>query len=295
MEELPQYWVTQEVEAEAPDGRNVLLSAWGWSHESMTQAADVAAERLRLTVDRFGRGTKTPREEYYPRTALREQVLHRMHDADILIAEVSRNRYGAEVLNTDVLLIADIDFPEAAPAPKPEKRRSLLSKLFGGPAPEPATAAPSDAEGAALHKVAEFAGRNEHLGTHVYRTFAGLRVLVTGSGALPTSPEAAEIMAALDTDPVYVTLCATHATYRARLTPKPWRVGRNALHISWPHRNEHAQKWAQRWVAGYDADSQGYATCSHIASFGTEPSAAEHRVMDLHDQRTLAREELPLA
>ncbi|MGB5952941.1 MAG: hypothetical protein WBG57_10590 [Ornithinimicrobium sp.] len=295
MEELPQYWVSQEAQAQAPDGRGVLLSAWGWSRTSMTQAADVAAERLRATVDRFSSGTKAPREEYYPRMALREPVLHQVHDGDVLVAEVSRNRYGSEVLNTDAVLIADVDFPERAPEPRVKERRSLLGKLFGRSAPERAQPDTSEDEDAALQRIAQFAGENHHLGTHVYRTFAGLRVIVSGSYALPTSPEAVDIMAALDTDPVYVTLCATHATYRARLTPKPWRVGRNPLQVTWPYRNEHAQKWTQRWVADYDAKSQGYATCSHIASFGAEPSPIERRVMDLHDQRTLAHDDLPLA
>ncbi|MGB3685517.1 MAG: hypothetical protein WA991_06810 [Ornithinimicrobium sp.] len=295
MEELPQYWVSDRAEARAPDGRSVWLSAWGWSRVSMTQAAEVAAERLRLTVDRFGRGTKAPRDEYYPRTALREPVLHQIHDGDVLAAEVSRNRYGAEVLNTDAVLIADVDFPERSAAPPVDQRRSLLGKLFGRPAPEASAPDTSEAERAALERVAAFAGQNDHFGTHVYRTFAGLRVIVTGSNALPTSPEAAEIMAALDTDPVYVTLCATHATYRARLTPKPWRVGRSALRLNWPYDNVHVEKAAQRWVADYEAKSAGHATCSHIASFGAEPSAIESRVLELHDQRTLARVELPLA
>lgn len=300
MEELPQYWVAKETETQAPDGRGVLLTAWGWSRSSMAEAAEVATERLRRTADRFTRGTTAPREEYYPRTALREPVLHQMYDGDVLIAEVSRNRYGSEVLNTDALLIADVDLPEPSPtgtpAPEPAKRRSLLDRLLGRPAPEPPPAARSeDAESVALNRVAAFAGQHEHLGTHVYRTFAGLRVMVTGSGALPTSEDAVEIMTALDTDPVYVTLCATHATYRARLTPKPWRVGSRRLSLPWPYRDEADEKWAQRWVKDYDATSQGYATCRHIASFGAGPSPVERRVLDLHDQRTLAHDELPLA
>ena len=49
----------------------------------------------------------------------------------------------------------------------------------------------------------------------VYRTAAGLRVLVTGAGAPPRSDRARELLTELSADPLYVELCATHDCYRA--------------------------------------------------------------------------------
>ena len=40
---------------------------------------------------------------------------------------ITRNRYGAEVLNTDAVLIADIDLPEPVRLPG----QGLLGRLFG--------------------------------------------------------------------------------------------------------------------------------------------------------------------
>lgn len=295
MEELPQYWVSEGSSAQAPDGRKVWLSARGWSRTSVAQATEMAQQRLWRLVDRFSRGTAGPREEYYPRIALCEQVLHQMFDGETLIAEVSRNRYGSDVLNTDIVLIADMDFTASAPPAAHERtKRSLLSRLFDRSLPT----LPSDdaqREAAALETAAEFANNNKNLGTHVYRTFAGLRVIVTGSGALPTSGRATMIMRDLNTDPLYVTLCATHQTYRARLTPKPWRVGHSSLRAVWPPRGEFDTKLTQRWLLAYERKSAGYATCRRIASYGTPPTPVERRVIDLHDQRTLADSGHPLA
>lgn len=296
MESLPQYWVSEQSAAKAPDGRKVWLSSRGWSHTSFAQATEVAQQRLRQLIERFGKGIAGPREEYYPRIALREQLLHQMYDGETLIAEVSRNRYGTDVLNTDVILIADVDFPLAAPpsAAAGQGKRSILSRLLGRSAAAPPMEN-SQAEAAALGTATAFAGNNADLGTHVYRTLAGLRIIVTGSGALPTSERALQIMSSLDTDPLYVTLCATHATYRARLTPKPWRAGHSALSAPWPPRGDFDTEHTSRWLIAYERKSAGYATCKRIASFGAPSTPVERRVMDLHDQRTLADTDYPLA
>lgn len=287
MEELPKYWVSKDGKAPGPNG--YPLSIWGWSRESMADAEQVARDRLRMTIDRLREGRKPRPDEYYPRMALREEVLHHVHDGDgALIAEVSRNRYGAEILNTDAVLIADVDFPQT-PDTAPGQTR-LFARLFGRKQRPTA-----DYEGQALAKIGEFAGRNASYGTHVYRTFGGLRVIVTGSGALPDSDFAADLMAQMNTDTIYVQLCATHRTYRARLTPKPWRLKQPALRTVWPHRSEAEAQWTANWVTTYNRKSEGYAVCRRVGSFGSEPSARERRVIDLHDQRSLPDEELPLA
>ena len=49
----------------------------------------------------------------------------------------------------------------------------------------------------------------------MYRTAAGLRVLVTGAAAPPSSDRARALLTELGADPLYVELCATHDSYRA--------------------------------------------------------------------------------
>ncbi|MBM6402555.1 hypothetical protein [Phycicoccus sonneratiae] len=154
---------------------------------------------------------------------------------------------------------------------------------------------PSVAECLAAEPVWEFGRRHPELGVRVYRTAAGLRVLVTGVDAAPGSERAAQLLAELDSDPLYAELCATHGSYRARLTPKPFRVGRRALDVSWPCADEAAERRWMRWVDRYESRTVEYATCRLISASGPVPGPDEQRLVELHDERTGVGVRLPLA
>ena len=98
-----------------------------------------AADTFRAAaVDQLTRGRAG--FDYYPRTPLREEVLHEVRGADgALIGAVTRNRMGVEVLNTDVLLVADVDLP-------PQR------KLFRTVQPDPRPALERIARWAAAHR-----------------------------------------------------------------------------------------------------------------------------------------------
>lgn len=256
---------------------------WGWSHTSMAEAAGVARERIALLVRQGG---SLPDDQYYPRAPLREEVLEEIHGPDgQLHAVITRNRYGAAVLNTDAVLIADIDLPE--PSSKP--LAGMVARLLGR-SPSPSTA-PEDQARALISR---FASHHPSWGVQVHRTFGGFRVMVTGTGAGPTSAVAAGILTELESDPIYVTLCATHETYRARLTPKPWRVGWRSLNDSWP-RSAEAQRKAEAWIRRYQQLSAGYAVCRREAVLGPPPNPVEALVLRRHDLLTGADSGLPLA
>ena len=115
---LPQHWQLARAEVEH-EGRRFPLRIWGWSAESAADAAMRARHRLAAAVDQLTRGRAG--FDYYPRTPLREEVLHKVRGADgALIGAVTRNRMGVEVLNTDVLLVADVDLPA------PQRKLCLL-------------------------------------------------------------------------------------------------------------------------------------------------------------------------
>jgi hypothetical protein len=153
----------------------------------------------------------------------------------------------------------------------------------------------SVAESLACEPVWEFARRHPELGVRVYRTAAGLRVLVTGAGAPPRSDRARELLTELAADPLYVELCATHDCYRARLTPKPFRVGEVALPVRWPCVDDTARERYDEWVSEYDGRSSGHAVCRLISASGPEPGPDEQRLVALHDERCRVGERLPLA
>src|SRR6478609_2418333 len=164
----------------------------------------------------------------------------------------------------------------------------------------PAPAAPrpggtSVAESLACEPVWDFARRHPELGVRVYRTAAGLRVLVTGAAARPSSDRARRLLTELASDPLYVELCATHDSYRARLTPKPFRVGEVALSVRWPFVDEAAREQYEEWVSEYDGRSSGHAVCRLISASGPEPGPDEQRLVALHDERCRVGERLPLA
>lgn len=308
MKALPKFWTTVDQEARAADGRRLALRMWGWSTSSLAEAAEVAADRLSQAAAKLAAGGELESWKYYPRLPLREETLGEVASGEQLLAVVTRNRYGAEVLNTDLFLIADIDLPEEPQDSSPREAGTKggggwLSRLRGrrsDPPPEPETAAgpapdqESPAAHEALGRVAEFAGAHPELGVRTYRTAAGLRVIVTGGDLPPGTPAAEKVLTELRSDPVYVLLCATHETYRARLTPKPWRVGWGAATVAWPYEpGEEAR--AERWTTQYADRCAGHATTRLLSVTGAEPTAKEAQVLAVHDGTTRATEALPLA
>jgi hypothetical protein len=162
----------------------------------------------------------------------------------------------------------------------------------------PATPRPGEtsvAECLACEPVWEFARRHPELGVRVYRTAAGLRVIVTGVAASPGSGRARALLTELGSDPLYVELCATHDSYRARLTPKPFRVGARAVQVPWPFSDDGARDRAEEWVSEYDGRSSGYAVCRLVSASGPEPGPDEQRLVALHDTRCRVGQRLPLA
>ena len=125
--------------------------------------------------------------------------------------------------------------------------------------PSPRPGDTSVAESLACEPVWEFARRHPDLGVRVYRTAAGLRVLVTGASAPPASDRARELLTELGSDPLYVELCSTHDSYRARLTPKPFRVGERALSVSWPFAGRRGAGGATR--SGSRSTTRGPRAC----------------------------------
>ncbi|MBX6748430.1 MAG: hypothetical protein IRY85_01970 [Micromonosporaceae bacterium] len=283
--QIPRFWEVAEGSGTGPRGEPRFRRVWGWSMSSVAEARAVAAARLRDALTMFRSGDRPGR--YYPRTPLREPILDEVILDDAQAIVVTRNRYGAEILNTDRLLIADIDLIE------PVQPEGLLRRLLGrrpaGPTVDPAR---MDER---VTMLATWAAAHPDLGVRVYRTASGLRVFVTGL-AEPTSPAGDHILAELGADPIYRELCRTHGMFRARLTPKPWRLPRLKSPTGrWPYETARAERRFQQWLTAYATASAGYAVCQLVATYGPGPSPVEQRVIQLHDDRTRPQAPLPLA
>lgn len=299
--QVPRFWATAGGSVRGADGRRYLRDAWGWSMSSAAEALEVAQQRVQaLLAD--PRPTRSP-GGYYPRVPLREMILDEVLIEGEQALVITRNRYGAEILNTDRVLIADIDLPELADEAEPVAGGGLLSRLFGHTAPERErehVGAPQEPPAVLqqLDMVADWAGARPELGVIVYRTASGLRVFVTGV-AEPTTSEGERILADLGADPLYRELCRTHGTFRARLTPKPWRLslmrGPGYAWYRWPFASRWAEREYRRWLDRYEAAADGYAVCRLLASHGPAPSEFEARIIQRHDERTGALSPFPLA
>jgi hypothetical protein len=286
---IPRFWAAVEGSDTGPRGERVFRRVWGWSMGSTAEAILVAQERLRSALaNRLGARVGG----YYPRTPLREPILdERIVDGEQVFV-LTRNRYGAEVLNTDRVLIADVDLPELEePAADGWLRRVLRrSAPRTDPLAEPASVVER------LGTLADWARANPGLGVIVNRTASGLRAFVTGIDDPVSSAHGEQVLAELGADPIYRELCRTHGTFRARLTPKPWRLpGMKAPLERWPFSSYGDERRFQDWLAEYEAVAQQYAVCRRLATHGPPPSTLEAEIIRLHDDRTRVSTPLPLA
>lgn len=305
MRALPRHWAVHRETVDLPGRGELDLALWGWSADSPAEAERHARQRWQEVVDRGGpvRGGEAT-EEYYPRRHLPEEILEEIHDEHgVLVAAVTRNRYGAEVLNTDLLLICDVDFPTevAREAERAERRPGLLGRLLGrgGAEPDehalglPGEGAAREAHDLTLQQVGAFCVARPELGVRVYRTRNGFRLLITGSGLLPGSAGAEELMRELGTDPLYTTLCRVHESYRARLTPKPWRVDSRAPAPVRPWSAR--ERWFAGWLDAYGRASAEVAVCRLIGTHGPEARGIEAELVRRHDAAVRAESGLRLA
>ncbi len=261
-------------------GRWWRLRAWGGSNEGVaaaTRAAEQRLRELRASAQRE-RGLLTQYE--YGTHALREEWLQLVQGTEEAPeALVTRNRYGAPVLNARALGMFDVDLPE------PSELRKFL--FWRRPPPSP--------EVEALERLRAFAAANPRLSLRLYRTPAGLRVLRCDAEMAPDSPETARFMEAFRADPLYEQLCRKQRCFRARLGPKPWRVGLAAPPATYP-REGGAVEAFERWLGRYEAAARDVAACRFLEALGPAriaPSLA--KLVTLHDEQSGALRELPLA
>ena len=280
------YWATQTIEI---SGTTYRLR--DGSNDSPADAAAKLAKRADL-LNRFSGGLSEA-ESASVREALLdlggrtsdggyeavicEEVVDELTPRDI----VTRNRYGAEVLNSEDTCFIDVDRVRKA---------NPLARLFC------LFEKPERAETTLLAKIRALAESSawRGLAARVYRTAAGFRVLVAQvDGLAPGNRRFRALARALDADPCYVDLCAKQGCWRARLTPKPERIGlhRPPREMRFPRPPE-AEPVFAAWVSDYIAASADYAVCRLLETVGQFQDTPAIR---LHDERTCCEDSSPLA
>lgn len=250
------------------DGVPKEIRCYGGSDISEEEArADALAKRAR--VQRRIAGDADAFRDYEP--AIREEIIETLDTHNV----VTRTRYGALILNSGDTVFVDIDKPP----------RRFWKSLF-------AWRGKND-KGRILDHVREVAVLPawSAYGFRVYETCGGVRAIVSGPAMTPGSPAAAALFTALHADPLYAFLCERQGCFRARLTPKPERAGVKRMAVEFP-RDDAQQQALSRWLPVYESASARFGVCRFLAEFGP---ASCSRIIDLHDLRTQAHRQLPLA
>lgn len=286
---IARYWVKGKAETVAvPDSdETITVASWGWSersHEEAEQRANEAAQRAAGRI-RAG-GEPLPRGYGYSDRPPREEIVEEIKSPDgETVAVITRNSYGALVLNTSDLMFIDIDIP---PETSGARFFRTLKNLFGSKSDDP--------ESRIRKGIADQASVYPNYTFRLYRTFAGFRCAITNKPVSPDSPESKRLLGEFGADPLYVLLCQNQQSYRARLTPKYWRCGASRPPNRFPWATQAEEQRYRTWEREYQEQSRQFAVCRLIEQFGAQEGGAEFRkLINLHDELTGARTELKLA
>lgn len=322
---IPRFWAEARA-THREKRRQVTVRRFGWSLLNQTEAEAMAEARLEDALRAVLAGEDRVRFE--PRAAyngadgfpIREEIVQECGDT-----VVTRNSYGALCLNTPDVLFGDIDFPAS-----PGNRHGCLVVLllvvvlpaavsFG---PEPLWALFAFLTGLALsigwlangyrgwirlqggageitrRRIRRFLESHPDWRLRLYRTPAGYRVVAMHRLFDPGDPEVADFFDALRCDPVYVRMCRNQRCFRARVSPKPWRIGIGHLRPRtgvWPIRPE-SMPFRRAWVDAYDAQAADFASCRSEEEMGQGPVHGKVlEVLGLHDRLSRSDSGLPIA
>lgn len=249
------------------DGEQKEISCYGGSNISVEDArlqAKAKAEKIERKIE----GEQHLFDDY--EAEIREEILRIIDDH----SAITRNRYGASVLNAEKLMILDIDEPRIKFIDLFKRdRRSAKEKIFD-----------------MVRKLAATPKYQEY-GFRLYETYQGARVIVLGQEFDPRDYATKKVMEEFNCDRLYAFLCRQQGCYRARLTPKPYRMKMRGYKVKFPREGNDSE--FQQWLADYERNSRGFCVCRFVEQIG-----ANHPLNDvvcLHDEMTGVNFRQPLA
>jgi len=257
---IPKYW-RKYTETVTEGARTLTISSWGHSDVSADDALAHARERWPTLRQAIHDRSSQRSYEYYA-DALREHRQQSWKLDDREYAVITRNGYGALVLNTTSVMFADIDV-------KPGVRF-----LFWGKSTQ--------------QKKKEAAARTasillEHnLSGRIYETASGLRLLVTDRLFQPSDDASMSLMQQLQVDTIYLRLCQTQQCFRARLSPKPWRLNLPRPPQRFPE--DPSNHVYADWVASYEQIAKGKPVCRLMQETGSPTHPEIRAVTEIHDE-----------
>lgn len=323
---VPEYWAEAKIRYQH-NGQEITIERLGWSDISQEDAQYLAKSRADEALQHWVKGKEIPLKE--PKInyngaegiPIKEQIVSR--HGDIII---TRNSYGALCLNTPDVAFADIDF----------YKHPLLSKLHFLKVHcslillcfifivsisiglityhfnlfwialiitvitfvIETNLSHEHRYYILLRKLEKFSLNYPSWGFRLYETPAGLRILFTHQTFSPQNTEIKKFFNTFRVDPLYSLMCKNQQCFRARLTPKPWRIGLKAMnpHDQWPVVNYQQLQTRNDWIQTYQTKTKNYAACHFIKSFGNPVIDNKiMKVIELHDHFCKALSYLPIA
>lgn len=297
---VPEYW-SEAKSTVRLNGRQRTVMRYGWSDDSEADAHAKAKQRVTEALARLQAGEKVrPRDPKVPYNGadglpIREEIVARHDDA-----VVTRNSYGALCLNTPDVVFADVDVEprshflvsvtaffvivtvvaagllaaQAAGIWLALGVAALVGAALSVPIGRRIAAfvqrQQDDPVDLARKRIEDFASRHPDWQLRLYRTPMGYRVLVMHETFDATGPAAFAFMEAIGTDPIYLRMCRNQKCFRARVSPKPWRIDMEHIRPRpgvWPISEErmHARR---EWVREYERKSKGFAACRYEKTLG---------------------------
>jgi len=265
---LFRYWCSQEFSVLINGQPEPIICSAG-SNDSEADAAircEEKARRVQMLIN-----GEMERDNSYDRP-VREEITHEIDEYNI----VTRNRYGALVLNSSSVSIFDID----------DYKHSFW-EIFG-------IGVKKDKKTAIVECLRRLYENHSQRDTswRIYETCKGIRMILTGQYIDTASPFFGQFSREINADPLYTLLCTKQSCYRARLTPKPHRLHINRIKFSCPLPVNAEQQYAE-WLANYQEQSKNYAVCRLIETLGAR--IAEDPIIDFHDRVCCSDVNLPLA
>ncbi len=325
---VPSYW-SEAKQTLRKNGRQQTIYRMGWSDVSEEDAHAHAQERLAEAVEQWQAGDSVITREYkraYGEGGLpiREEIVEKTDDYVI-----TRNCYGALCLNVEDICFIDIDIDKIYELEHINRWRLPVSILwvlttlclclffskffavaivvfmaihftvFNGLIQRAKKRQEPLIAGMIKQKMSNLVTAQPKLILRLYETPHGFRVLLMSDLYNADDESVSMLFNELKADPMYVRMCCLQQCFRARISPKPWRIGiENRIKPSsatFPYKSEWTSA-RQKWVQDYDEKSIDFASCKFLQEYGAgEQHPKAVIIRDIHDKYCRANEALPLA
>jgi hypothetical protein len=285
---IPRFWAKAEKNVTI-GGQNYHFVAWKGSDLTIGDAQRLARQALE---ERIARKERAEPLGHYPKDGvpLREEIIQDVMLGNERIALITRNVAGCLVLNTARVMFIDIDFVNA-----PYLQGSLqgcLGSLFRGWFSKPDL---RSEEERALEYIKIWHSNHSDWAMQIYRTKRGFRLLVTHDVFNPASAAVQQIMDELGADNRYKLLCASQSCFRARLTPKPWRIKLQKPTTRYPWETPEQELLQREWEENYHQVIGRYDVCKFVEALGSARIHPEvEQIQQVHDKHVLSALGQPL-